>query len=334
MFFLVAGGEFSAYHCNMMSNQNLKTELSVFSRSLGLDAVHAASPGSLTFSHICEARNWLKRGDNSGMVYMKRNFEKRVHPEKLFPPVKSVLCAAVSYNPGPENVPDYTESGLAGQKLRIARYARYPDYHTYLKDKLYQVADFLKERTNRPDMKFKVCVDSAPVAERSLAWLAGLGFLGKNRMLIHPELGPELFLGELFVDIELAFDEPIKQSCEKCNKCIRACPTGALTEQGLNANKCISYLTIEHQGEFDDPSLLCEQGVLFGCDRCVLACPYTLNAPVIHKSDFTPDTAPAMLDSQEVLDMTPEQFALRFQNTVLYRTGLENLKRNALAAIV
>ncbi len=316
-----------------MLNNDLKENLTAKALSLGFNLIGAAPAKPIGKSHSKEFDKWISGKMNAQMAYMERNLEKRVNSSILFPAAKSVICVALSYNSYPE--PDLPRQARDqdNENLKIARYARYPDYHAFLKDKLYQLADFLKNEASRPKMQFKVCVDSAPVAERSLAQSAGLGFIGKNRMLIHPELGPELFLGELLVDIEFEPDQPIEKNCGNCHKCIDACPTGALTEQGLNANKCLSYLTIEHPDGFDDPSLLCGQGVLFGCDRCVLACPYTQNALVVKNADFKPDAVPAILPAREILEMAQEQFARRFNNTPLYRTGLYRLKRNARAAI-
>ncbi|MHC4314032.1 MAG: tRNA epoxyqueuosine(34) reductase QueG [Planctomycetota bacterium] len=173
-------------------------------------------------------------------------------------------------------------------------------------------------------------VDSVPLAERTLAARAGLGFIGKNHMLINPTLGPQICLGEIITSLKLQTDEPIADSCRSCNKCIEACPTGALRTDGqFDANKCISYLTIEYKGQI--PADLAERtGVrLFGCDECVLACPYQENAPICNNTHFKYYNDRARLDLGRILNLTEADFEAEFADSPIKRLGLERLKRNA-----
>jgi len=201
------------------------------------------------------------------MEYMNRNFQKRINPAELLKDAKSVICVALNYKPKD------TE-----RKTGTANFALYEDYHPFIKNLLFRLADFIKDSAG-VNVKFKACVDSAPVAERSLAQRAGLGFIGRNHILINPTLGLQMLLGELITDLPLAPDKPITQSCSGCDRCITACPGEALKpDGGFDANRCISYLTIEHNRRADNGQ--------FGCDECLLTCPYNSIAPICKNKNF------------------------------------------------
>ncbi|MHC4482596.1 MAG: tRNA epoxyqueuosine(34) reductase QueG [Planctomycetota bacterium] len=269
---------------------------------------------------------WLKASSAGQMNYMHRNYEKRINPARLLENAKSVICLGLNYTPPRTQIEPAEPAGPAG---RIANYAQYEDYHSFMKKRLRKLIDSIRSRV-RTDLKFKICVDSAPLAERSLAERAGLGFIGKNHMLIHPKLGPQIFLGEIVTDLELQADELGAGTCSQCNKCVDACPTGALREDGqFDANKCISYLTIELKGQI--PAELAERigDRLFGCDECVLACPYQKEAPVCKNKQFKFYEDKDKLDLNEVLNLSRELFEAKFADSVIKRLGLERLKRNA-----
>jgi epoxyqueuosine reductase len=211
----------------------------------------------------------------------------------------------------------------------VANYARYEDYHPFIKKQLRKLTDFIASSAGT-GFRFRICVDSAPLAERTLAARAGLGFIGKNRMLINPELGPQIFLAEIVTSLKLPTNEPIKTYCSNCNKCLTACPTGALMPDGhFDANKCISYLTIEYKAEFP-PDLAKKIGArLFGCDECVLACPHQANAPLCKNKQFKFYTDRAKLNLNEILNMSEDDFETKFADSAFIRLGLDRLKRNA-----
>jgi epoxyqueuosine reductase len=237
-----------------------------------------------------------------------------------------VIVVALNYKPDRPSHADATVSRPTGT---VAQYAWYQDYHDFMKPLLFKLADFVRAKTG-PAHQFKACVDSVPLAERALAVRAGLGFIGANHMLIHPTLGPQVFLGELVTTLALAPDQPTGGTCAGCNRCIRACPTGALqADGGFDARKCISYLTIEHRGEI--PSALAEKigDRIFGCDTCVLACPYQHGAPVRANRELTLRIENMRLDVEELLGLTSEAFEARFAGSPICRTGLESLRRNA-----
>jgi epoxyqueuosine reductase len=270
--------------------------------------------------------NWLAFGYAGLMDYMGRNLETRTNPARLLEDAQSVICVGLNYTPRKtqKEQPDLTRP-----MGRVANYARYEDYHAFVKKLLGKLVDFISSAAGG-DHKFKICVDSVPLAERGLAVRAGLGFFGKNHMLINPTIGPQIFLGEIITSLKLQTDKPIADSCRGCNKCVEACPTGALRTDGqFDANKCISYLTIEHKGQI--PAGLAEKtgAWLFGCDECVLACPYHENAPVCKNRQFKYYNDRARLDLSRILNFTEAEFEAEFADSPIKRLGLERLKRNA-----
>ena len=289
----------------------------------GFDLVGITDASRIDQVHVEFLQRWLADSFAGEMDYMHRNFKKRINPAELHKNAKSVICVALNYTPPKTQRSSNVPTG------QIANYARYEDYHSFIKKQLRKLTDFLTAATDS-DVRCKICVDSVPVAERALAQRAGLGFIGKNHMLINPELGSQLFLAEVITTLKLKSDKPIKGKCTDCDKCISACPTGALKPDGrFDVRKCISYLTIEYKGEIAPESAERIGDRLFGCDECVLACPYQKNAPVCKNNEFKFYSDRAELDLQDILNLTEEMFQLRFADSPVKRLGLQRLKRNA-----
>ncbi|OHB56926.1 MAG: tRNA epoxyqueuosine(34) reductase QueG [Planctomycetes bacterium RBG_13_44_8b] len=242
-------------------------------KNLGFDLVGITSAEPVDSTQIEYFEKWLAAGCYGTMGWLANNIEKRFNPALLLEGAKSVICTALNYKPSKTSP-------------KIASYALYEDYHNFIKDRLFKLADFLKSISPQ-DFKFKVCIDSAPLAERALAARAGLGFIGKNHLLTNPRLGSFLLLGELITNLPLEADEPLdkKDFCKGCTKCINACPCGVFGDF-FDARKCISYLTIEHKGEIPQELAVKIRPHLFGCDECILACPYNEKAPVCANKDF------------------------------------------------
>jgi len=322
---------------------------------LGFDLVGVTDASAIDSRQVELLNTWLASGFAGQMDYMHRNLDKRMNPARLLENAQSVIVVGLNYKPPRQNQP--AAPALTG---RIASYAQYEDYHLFIKTRLRRLTNFVGSLASAGH-KFKVCVDSSPVAERALAARAGLGFIGKNHMLINPTLGPQIFLGEIITTVRLQFDQPAychsarneaelrnllpeshaasaqqkridsrSNNCANCTKCIDACPTGALrADNQFDANKCINYLTIEHKGAI--PSELAEKigDRLFGCDECVLTCPYQQKASVCSNSEFKFYPDRAALSLQQILDMNEGDFVAAFADSVIKRIGLASLQRNA-----
>jgi epoxyqueuosine reductase len=302
---------------------DLRAAITEKAGQLALDAIGVAAAGPVSADHAEVLAAWLNAGYAGPMTFMERHLAKRLDPGKLLPGARSVIVAAISYKP--RMIP-----GQPGQTSgRVAQYALFEDYHTFLKARLHELASMIQSLIGGRH-PCKVCVDSAPVLERALACQAGLGFIGRNHMLIHPRLGPQVFLGELITTADLEIGRPATGGCGDCDRCVRACPTGALRPDGfLDARRCINTLTIEQADEIP-PDLASQIGTrVYGCDECVTACPFQHRAPACANPAMTFHPELAWLDLQEVLAMTPEAFAATFAHSPILRIGLDRLQRNA-----
>ncbi|MGH7571304.1 MAG: tRNA epoxyqueuosine(34) reductase QueG [Gemmatimonadota bacterium] len=285
---------------------------------LGFDLVGVARAEAVAEASLLA--EWLDRGHHATMSWMARHFDKRVDPRKLVPGCRSLVCVGLVYG----------ESGGAPAPggARVARYATGEDYHLVLKDKLHALLDH--GRRLDPDFDGRAFVDSAPVMDRYWAERAGLGWRGKNTLLLSKRLGSFLFLGELLVRAELEPDLPGTDHCGTCTRCLDACPTGALIEPYvLDARKCISYWTIEHRGELEPRQEEAVGEWLFGCDVCQEVCPWNRDAPDTGEPRLRPraDTWPVELDA--LLELTEGEFDRRFGETAIERTRRRGLVRNA-----
>ena len=293
---------------------------------LGFDLVGVTSAAPIESRQAKAFAVWLESGFAGGMDYMHRNLQKRLSPAKLMEGAQSVIVVGLNYMPPKQQAGCPVARTLTG---RVANYALYEDYHQFVKERLRDLVGHLNLLADAK-FKFKICVDSVPLAERALAARAGLGFIGKNHMLINPQLGCQVFLGEIVTSLELEPDDPIAADCSDCRECIEACPTGALRSDGqFDAGRCINYLTIEHKGPIA-PELATKMGDrLFGCDECVLACPYQKGAPVCTNKQFRFHDDRVKLSLNEILDLNTESFKARFGDSPIKRRGLEGLQRNA-----
>lgn len=307
---------------------NLAEAVKKKARLIGFDLVGITDASPVDHSHLDHFTDWLKAGCAAQMLYMHRNLKKRFNPAELLQDAQSVIVVALNYKPPETPQPPQDKTEPAG---KIAHYAQYRDYHPFIKTRLRQLIDFISSLAG-PAFKFKICVDSVPLAERALAERAGLGFIGKNHMLINPSLGPQLFLGEIIINLKLKPDKPIESetACKGCDRCLKACPTGALDPNGrFDANKCISYLTIEHKDNIPHDLAPKIEDRLFGCDECVKACPYYTKAPACKNKLFTFYPGRAAVNLNHVLNLTLDTFQTEFADSVIDRLGLELLKRNA-----
>jgi len=305
---------------------NISDQIKNEALNWGFDAVGITDASAIGERDVESLAQWLRSGLAGQMEYMHRNFEKRTDPGMLLEGARSIICLGMNYKPVQRGGSVTDRGRKFGQ---VARYAQYEDYHAFIKRQLRRLVDYI-ESVVGGSFRFKLCVDSVPLAERALAVRAGLGFIGKNHMLINPELGPEVFLAEIVTDLELDADKSMQGSCSGCEKCIKACPTGALRADGrFDASRCISYLTIEHKDAAVDELATKIGDRLFGCDECVLVCPLQKDAPVCRNNEFKFYGDRERLDLDEVLVMTDERFEREFGDSPLKRLGLERFRRNA-----
>lgn len=267
---------------------------------------------------------WLKKGNHGEMRYMENHFDKRLDPSKLVPGAKSVVSLLYNYYPEKDLAEEHPDH------LKLAKYAYGEDYHFVIKDRLKTFMSILKEEIG--DVEGRVFVDSAPVMERQWAAKSGLGWLGKNTLLINKGQGSYFFLAELIIDLELEPDGPIKDYCGTCTRCIDACPTDAITPYEVDANKCISYLTIELKDQIPDTFQSKMNNWIFGCDICQEVCPWNRFSKPHSEPTFHPKNELLELFNNNWQDLTEEVFRSVFKGSAVKRTKLEGLKRNIIMA--
>ncbi len=296
--------------------------------SIGFDLVGIAPAGrSVRAEYFAD---WLAAGNAGSMSYLSNRFDERTDPGQYLTGARSVICLAVNYyvddaedsGPGLRSPSDPAPAAPA----RVARYARGRDYHKWLKQKLFDLADWIRD--TYPGVRTRSGTDSVPVMEKELAVRAGVGWMGKNTCVISPKLGSWILLGEVLTTMDLPPDETVTDRCGTCTRCIDACPTDALTPYQLNGTRCISYLTIEHRGEI--PADL-KPGIgdwLYGCDICQDVCPFN-RKPTAATGDEVRPRVPATIDARRVLDWSVDDYRTATRGTAIKRVKLPVLKRNA-----
>jgi epoxyqueuosine reductase len=270
-------------------------------------------------------RHWLQSGFAGTMTYMQRHDSARRHPASILPEVRSVIVVAMNYCPAKEREPSHQQRNHG----RISRYARGRDYHDVLRERLNHLLDWLRQEC--PDCLGRGVVDTAPLLERDFARRAGLGWFGKNTMLLNKRLGSYFFIGALLTNLELTPDAPhTSNHCGTCTACLDACPTQAFVAPGmLDARRCISYLTIEHRGEVPVELRAGLGDWLFGCDVCQEVCPWNRKAPPGQEPQLQGSAQMERIDLIDVLGLSDEEFRRRFRGTALLRTERRGLLRNA-----
>ena len=295
-------------------------------KELGFDLI-AFSSHSIEKHNIEHFNKWINNSLNGSMQYMEK-IEPREDIQQILTGAKTVISLATNYY--------YDQEPLKKDNGRIARYAYGRDYHKIIKKRLIILEKFLKEKF--PEEKSKSYVDTGPILERAYASQSGLGFIGKNSCLITKEFGSWVFLSELITTIKFETTDPIQgdQSfaiCGSCRLCIDSCPTKAILRPGvIDANKCISYLTIENKGEINDKfqESIKESKRVFGCDICQEVCPHNADSKQVTNLEFKQKIAGDQLDVKKVLKIKDEkEFINTFAGSPLMRAKLTGLKRNS-----
>jgi epoxyqueuosine reductase len=268
---------------------------------------------------------WLAAGYHGEMAWMERWAEKRINPEQILPGAKSIVVAAMNYF----TPHDHAKAAGLG---KISRYAWGDDYHDVLKEKLFELLDWVKNE--RPEARGKVCVDTAPVMDKAWAARAGLGWIGKNSNLITTDFGSWVFIGEIILDIDLEYERDlVADHCGSCTACIDACPTDAIVDPYVvDAQKCISYATIELRDDelpVDFEGKM--NGWLYGCDICQDVCPWNRFEKPTDEQRFQPRNGETGLERELVLKLSDEMYRERFRKSAMRRAKLKQMKRNAAA---
>ncbi len=266
---------------------------------------------------------WLAAGYGADLDYLGRNLDKRFDVARLVEGAQSVIVCAVNYKL-PRSI-DYPADG----NTKVASYACNRDYHSTIKTMLNNLYSAMKEEV--PSLRARAFTDSAPLLEKRLAVEAGLGWIGRQSLLVTPRFGTFVLLGELVIDCQVdCYDTPFKgERCGECRRCIEACPNGAiLPTKSIDARRCISRLTIEKEAAVlvDKEKL---NGWIFGCDECQSCCPHNRNTPYATNPDFAPPLYdPTTISADEWLSMSEDEFAKRFGQTPLVRSGLQRIQKN------
>lgn len=263
--------------------------------------------------------NWLSMGYHGDMEYMARNTSMRLNPDELMPGAKSVISLAYNY---------YMPTSYTPGSPKVSMYAQGQDYHKVIKKKLKSLWRDIQSRVE-PKSKARYFVDSAPVMERQWAANAGIGWQGKNTLLIHPRHGSYFFLAEIICDLDLPPDNPIRDHCGTCTRCIDACPTKAIDDKGylLKADQCISYLTIETQNEIPEAFQENLNSWIFGCDICQEVCPWNKFSAPHDEPLFYPVSEYLNWTMADWQELTEEKFEQHFNTTPLKRAGYEKISK-------
>ena len=312
---------------------DLKAQLIDFARKLGFDSCRIAS--CVSPAHTQEFQAWLKNGAHGEMQYMARGEEKRSDPQRVLAGANSTIVLALNYFQGAEAGVSPANNGAADTaaataKGRIARYAWGDDYHDVIAPKLNEIDNFLKEFGGTQ----KCYVDTGPVLERDHAAAAGIGWHGKSTMLIDEKLGTWFFLAEILTTLELPPDPPVRDRCGTCERCITACPTGAITApHKLDARRCISYLTIELKGSIPVELRPLMGNRIFGCDDCLDACPWNRFAQVSRESAFAARRSTTGFALRDYLRLSDAEFRNLFRDSPIKRIKRRGLLRNVCVAL-
>jgi len=261
---------------------------------------------------------WLGKGYQAQMGYMANHFEKRTDPTLLVDGARTVISLLYNY---------YTDRIQEDPKAPIlSKYAYSKDYHFVLKDKLFLLFEYIK--SIRPEAEGRVFVDSAPVLDRAWAKNAGLGWIGKNSMLISRTAGSFVFIGEIILNLELEYNQvPESDFCGSCTRCIESCPTQAILDgRTIDSEKCISYQTIENRGDISPEIESSLRGRVFGCDICQDVCPWNRKAEQHQEAEFDPRSELMKLSGEEWQNMSREKYGLLFFQSPVERAGYEKIK--------
>ncbi|MCG7577684.1 MULTISPECIES: tRNA epoxyqueuosine(34) reductase QueG [unclassified Halomonas] len=301
----------------------LAEQIKQWGRELGFQQVGIADTDLA--AHEAHLNRWLESGYHGEMAFMAKHGTKRTRPEELEPGTQRVISVRIDYLPA-----EVESAKVLGQPHRayVSRYALGRDYHKLMRKRLAQLAKQIEREVGK--FGFRAFVDSAPVMERALAQKAGLGWFGKNAMLLNPKAGSLFFLGELYTDLPLPVDAPFEQEhCGSCSACRTACPTGAIVDDKVvDSRKCISYLTIELPGAIPEEYRRAMGNRVYGCDDCQLVCPFTRFTKITQEADFAPRHDLDRASLIALFSWGEEEFLDKTAGSPIRRIGYERWLRN------
>ena len=304
------------------SKQEFTDKIKAEAKRLGFSACGIASANPVSQEHQSYLKKWLQNGHAADMHYLENNLEKRLNPRLLCEGTQSIISVALNY---------YPEQKQKTDTYQISWYAYGKDYHLVMKERLLQLFDYIHQELT--PIQGRTFCDTAPVLERYWAWKAGLGWIGKNNQLIIPNQGSFFFLGELFINIELQYDEPQKDRCGNCTKCIESCPTKALfTPYQLDSRRCLSYLTIENKGDIPEEFHLALNNRIYGCDECQKWCPWNNHATPTSIKEFNPSSALLSMQKRDWELLDESQYQALFYKSAIKRAKYKGLLRNITIA--
>lgn len=313
---------------NLDADQDAKLTKMVKGKALelGFERVGIAPVQPSAFKQ--EYRSWIAGGYAADMDYLKNNIERRLNPSMLLAEAKSIVAVMLNYYTGPDATDPPADRAL------FARYARGTDYHLVIEKRLKTLARYLSDQAALP-VQSRVYVDTGPILEREVAQRAGLGWFGKNTMLINTRLGSYFLLGEIITTASLVPDRPASGGCGTCTKCMDACPTDAIiAPYQLDSGRCISYLTIEHRGPIPEHYHRAIGNHVFGCDICQEVCPFN-----VHRAAPTADPKMQPRDSvmnrslAEIVSLSEDQYRDEFKQSAVKRAKWADLRRNAMIGL-
>jgi epoxyqueuosine reductase len=290
-------------------------------KSFGFDLIGFAPAEELT-NEIKKLEEWLSKNFHAGMEYMTRNLEKRKNVKNMLPSARSIISLGMNYYT-PEKYSDNKNKG------KISRYAWGKDYHLIIWEKLDELVESLQ--ADDPSFEAKTYIDTGPVMDKAWAVKSGIGWLGKHTNVINKEFGSWFFIANIITNFEFKYYIPIEDFCGSCTACIEACPTNAIVDEYiLDANKCISYLTIENKKKIPEKFKGKFDNWIFGCDICQDVCPWNNKfSRVTKQTEFFPINENKEIHINDILSLTKEEFNRRFKDNPVKRAKLSGLKRNA-----
>lgn len=300
-----------------MTKSEISKYIKLQAAGLGFSACGIA-PAELLKEELSHLFSYIEKQHYASMDYLARQPENRCDPRKIMDNAKSVVVCSLSYKHKTEN---------RNNTYKISRYAHGTDYHLVLRNKLKTLAGNLSAFTQSNNLR--VFVDSAPLLEKAWAQKAGIGWIGKNTLLVNEKYGSYCFLGIIVMDVETEYDNAAQNQCAGCSKCIKACPTQALiAPYALDARKCLSYLTIEHKGPVQKTAGIKNPGWIFGCDVCQEVCPFNKTAELSKEEAFLPQGTLLNLSNNDWENLNSETFAGINKNSSLKRISLEKIQQN------